>query len=83
MKSMKISSSQNTTISLFKLVLCNLLCLYKMTVLCSSGKEEGLGVENLRGSGMIAGESSRAYKEVVTINLVCLSGQNICTNMFL
>ena len=46
-----------------------------MTVLCSSGKEEGLGVENLRGSGMIAGESSRAYKEVVTINLVCLSEQ--------
>ncbi|KAK3098334.1 hypothetical protein FSP39_018526, partial [Pinctada imbricata] len=34
------------------------------------GKEEGLGVENLRGSGMIAGESSKAYDDIVTINLV-------------
>ena len=34
------------------------------------GKEEGLGVENLKGSGMIAGESSVAYNEIVTINLV-------------
>ena len=36
----------------------------------SSGKEEGLGVENLRGSGMIAGETSVAYKDIVTLNLV-------------
>ncbi|XP_064618157.1 acetyl-CoA carboxylase-like isoform X2 [Liolophura sinensis] len=34
------------------------------------GMEDGLGVENLRGSGMIAGETSQAYNEVVTINLV-------------
>nr|XP_023689142.1 acetyl-CoA carboxylase 2 isoform X6 [Paramormyrops kingsleyae] len=34
------------------------------------GKEEGLGVENLRGSGTIAGESSLAYDEIVTISLV-------------
>ncbi|KAM9329623.1 acetyl-CoA carboxylase 2 isoform 2-T2 [Gastrophryne carolinensis] len=34
------------------------------------GKEEGLGVENLRGSGTIAGESSLAYEEVVTISMV-------------
>uniref|UniRef100_A0A2K6UBF6 acetyl-CoA carboxylase n=1 Tax=Saimiri boliviensis boliviensis TaxID=39432 RepID=A0A2K6UBF6_SAIBB len=34
------------------------------------GKDDGLGVENLRGSGMIAGESSRAYEEIVTISLV-------------
>ena len=34
------------------------------------GQEEGLGVENLRGSGMIAGETSQAYNEVVTFNLV-------------
>lgn len=34
------------------------------------GSEEGLGVENLRGSGMIAGETSRAYDDVVTISLV-------------
>ncbi|XP_075390444.1 acetyl-CoA carboxylase 2 [Tenrec ecaudatus] len=34
------------------------------------GKDSGLGVENLSGSGMIAGESSRAYDEIVTISLV-------------
>ncbi|XP_075445618.1 acetyl-CoA carboxylase 1 isoform X3 [Ascaphus truei] len=41
---------------------------YKITDII--GKEEGLGVENLRGSGMIAGESSLAYDEIITINLV-------------
>ena len=34
------------------------------------GREEGLGVENLRGSGMIAGESSITYNDIITINLV-------------
>ncbi|XP_058850382.1 acetyl-CoA carboxylase-like isoform X2 [Acipenser ruthenus] len=34
------------------------------------GKEDGLGVENLRGSGTIAGESSLAYNEIVTISMV-------------
>lgn len=34
------------------------------------GKDDGLGVENLRGSGTIAGESSQAYEEIVTISLV-------------
>ncbi|XP_023617815.1 acetyl-CoA carboxylase 2 isoform X2 [Myotis lucifugus] len=34
------------------------------------GKDDGLGVENLRGSGMIAGECSLAYDEIVTISLV-------------
>lgn len=28
-------------------------------------------MENLRGSGMIAGESSLAYEEIITMNLVC------------
>ncbi|KAJ1185544.1 hypothetical protein NDU88_002336 [Pleurodeles waltl] len=41
---------------------------YKITDII--GKEEGIGVENLRGSGMIAGESSLAYEEIITINLV-------------
>uniref|UniRef100_A0A8C6Y7J4 acetyl-CoA carboxylase n=1 Tax=Naja naja TaxID=35670 RepID=A0A8C6Y7J4_NAJNA len=41
---------------------------YKITDII--GKEDGLGTENLRGSGMIAGESSLAYEEVITINLV-------------
>ena len=34
------------------------------------GHKDGLGVENLSGSGMIAGETSQAYNEVVTFNLV-------------
>ncbi|NXY64371.1 ACAC carboxylase, partial [Callaeas wilsoni] len=41
---------------------------YKITDII--GKEDGLGVENLRGSGMIAGESSLAYDSVITISLV-------------
>ncbi|XP_039612650.1 acetyl-CoA carboxylase 1 isoform X1 [Polypterus senegalus] len=41
---------------------------YKITDII--GKEDGLGVENLRGSGMIAGESSLAYEEIITMNLV-------------
>ncbi|KAL1921184.1 uncharacterized protein VTP21DRAFT_10900 [Calcarisporiella thermophila] len=34
------------------------------------GAKEGLGVENLRGSGMIAGETSRAYDDIFTVTLV-------------
>uniref|UniRef100_A0A8B9TMZ0 Acetyl-CoA carboxylase alpha n=1 Tax=Anas platyrhynchos TaxID=8839 RepID=A0A8B9TMZ0_ANAPL len=41
---------------------------YKITDII--GKEDGLGIENLRGSGMIAGESSLAYDSIITINLV-------------
>lgn len=41
---------------------------YKITDII--GKRDGIGVENLKGSGMIAGETSQAYKEVVTLNLV-------------
>ncbi|XP_017779998.1 PREDICTED: acetyl-CoA carboxylase isoform X2 [Nicrophorus vespilloides] len=41
---------------------------YKITDVI--GKGEGLGVENLRWAGMIAGETSKAYKEVVTISMV-------------
>ena len=37
------------------------------------GKKDGIGVENLRGSGMIAGETSQAYNEVVTLNLVSIA----------
>lgn len=33
------------------------------------GLQEGLGVENLQGSGMIAGETSQAYDEIFTITL--------------
>lgn len=41
-----------------------ILCLF------CTGKEDGLGVENLKYAGMIAGETSQAYKEVVTISMV-------------
>lgn len=33
-------------------------------------KVHGIGVENLRGSGMIAGETSRAYDEAFTLSYV-------------
>ena len=36
----------------------------------SLGKDEGIGVENLKGSGMIAGETSQAYNEIPTISMV-------------
>nr|XP_018903562.1 PREDICTED: acetyl-CoA carboxylase isoform X3 [Bemisia tabaci] len=41
---------------------------YKITDII--GKEDGLGVENLRYAGMIAGETSEAYREIVTISMV-------------
>ncbi|KAJ9078850.1 acetyl-coenzyme-A carboxylase, variant 2 [Entomophthora muscae] len=34
------------------------------------GKTNGLGVESLRGSGMIAGETSRAYEDIFTLTVV-------------
>lgn len=34
------------------------------------GKEHGIGVENLQGSAAIAGETSRAYEDIITISLV-------------
>lgn len=34
------------------------------------GAADGIGVENLQGSGLIAGETSRSYKETFTITLV-------------
>ena len=34
------------------------------------GSNHGIGVENLRGSGMIAGETSRAYDEIFTLSYV-------------
>lgn len=41
---------------------------YKLTDII--GKEIGIGVENLRYAGMIAGETSLAYEEIVTISMV-------------
>lgn len=53
-----------------------LSCRYKITDII--GKDEGLGVENLKGSGMIAGESSLAYEEIITMNLVRLKWADLC-----
>ncbi|XP_075245260.1 acetyl-CoA carboxylase-like isoform X3 [Convolutriloba macropyga] len=41
---------------------------YKITAII--GKDPGLGVENLQGSGLIAGETSQAYQDVVTYSIV-------------
>ncbi|KRF80078.1 acetyl-CoA carboxylase isoform X3 [Drosophila virilis] len=41
---------------------------YKITDII--GKDDGLGVENLRYAGLIAGETSQAYEEIVTIAMV-------------
>lgn len=41
---------------------------YKITTII--GAEDGLGVECLRGSGLIAGATSRAYNDIFTITLV-------------
>lgn len=41
---------------------------YKITTII--GAEDGLGVECLKGSGLIAGETSRAYDDIFTITLV-------------
>lgn len=47
------------------------LCLSPRYVLLDIiGKDNGFGVENLRAAGTIAGESSRAYDEIVTISMV-------------
>ena len=42
------------------------------------GLKDGIGVENLQGSGMIAGETSQAYDEVFTINLVYMCSCAYC-----
>jgi acetyl-CoA carboxylase / biotin carboxylase 1 len=41
---------------------------YKLTSVI--GQQHGLGVENLHGSGEIAGETSIAYRDIFTITLV-------------
>lgn len=41
---------------------------YKLTDII--GTIHGIGVENLRGSGMIAGETSRAYEETFTLSYI-------------
>ncbi|KAJ1512698.1 acetyl-coenzyme-A carboxylase [Coelomomyces lativittatus] len=42
----------------------------RMKLTAIIGAKDGLGVENLKGSGLIAGETSLAYDEIVTFSLV-------------
>ena len=42
---------------------------------------DGIGVENLRGSGTIAGETSRAYEETFTLSYV--SGRSVGIGAYL
>ncbi|ELU03368.1 hypothetical protein CAPTEDRAFT_150877 [Capitella teleta] len=41
------------------------------------GQEDGIGVECLSGSGMIAGETSQAYNEIVTMSMVTCTAVGI------
>ena len=41
---------------------------YRITTI--TGQQDGIGVECLSGSGMIAGETSQAYNEIVTMSMV-------------
>ena len=49
---------------------------YKITTIV--GAEDGLGVECLRGSGLIAGATSRAYEDIFTITLVTCRSVGKC-----
>lgn len=46
------------------------LTCYRWIITDIIGAKHGLGVENLSGSGLIAGETSLAYEEIFTITLV-------------
>jgi len=37
---------------------------------CGAGQEDGIGVECLSGSGLVAGETSCAYNDIITMSLV-------------
>ena len=49
---------------------------YKITTII--GAQDGLGVECLRGSGLIAGATSRAYEDIFTITLVTCRSVGKC-----
>jgi acetyl-CoA carboxylase/biotin carboxylase 1 len=42
------------------------------------GDKHGLGVENLAGSAAIAGETSRAYRETLTLSYVSVRNPLFC-----
>ncbi len=54
---------------LCKLVL-TVVAYYRYKITDIIGLDEDMGVENLSGAAMIAGETSQAYQEIVTMSLV-------------
>lgn len=46
------------------------------------GKEHGIGVENLQGSGLIAGDTSKAYKDIFTVTLVTCRSVGMYSEFF-
>ncbi|CAM9604148.1 unnamed protein product, partial [Phaeothamnion confervicola] len=55
---------------LFRNVLLSVYCQVRHKLVDVIGEEPDLGVENLRGSGTIAGETSAAYADIFTLTLV-------------
>ena len=45
-------------------------CIIAVCNACDTGEEDGIGVECLSGSGMIAGETSCSYNDIITMSLV-------------
>ena len=64
----ELNSNPNSPSVTAELIHVNEQKRFKLTSII--GIEDGLGVENLSGSGEIAGETSRAYKDIFTITLV-------------
>src|SRR2546423_11757688 len=53
---------------------------YKITDII--GSQDGLGVECLKGSGLIAGATSRAYEDIFTITLVTCRSVGVYSIVF-
>lgn len=69
---LQVVTMEGNAIGGSRMALSDYVLSYRYKITDIIGKDEGLGVENLKGSGMIAGESSLAYEEIITMNLVRL-----------
>ncbi|KND02645.1 uncharacterized protein SPPG_01732 [Spizellomyces punctatus DAOM BR117] len=67
-KKLVLDQGSNPSVRCEKLVTTDGETRYK--IIDVIGRTHGLGVENLQGSGMIAGETSLAYEEIFTLTLV-------------
>lgn len=70
---LQVVTMERNAIGGSRMALSDYVLSYRYKITDIIGKDEGLGVENLKGSGMIAGESSLAYEEIITMNLVRLT----------